>query len=191
MIYRQLTNINPEYYISEYGDLKRCAKEVQQSASRWGAPMIRNKPEKFVKPRTSNRGYVRAAICFGQTKMKTYSVHRLVAIAFLENPNNLPEVNHKDGNKQNNHFSNLEWCTRLYNQRHAIANGLKTSKSSWDCSLSKGIIMITPDNERSEFGSIGEAGRLTGLKRELISESAHLNRDLRKGRYKGYKFQFL
>jgi len=48
-------------------------------------------------------------------KLKTYGVHRLVAIAFIENKNNLPEINHKDENPINNYVDNLEWCTRKYN----------------------------------------------------------------------------
>lgn len=56
---------------------------------------------------------------------KTMRVHRLVAMMYLPNPNNWPEVNHKDGNKDNNRVDNLEWCTSSYNQKHAYATGLK------------------------------------------------------------------
>jgi hypothetical protein len=60
-----------------------------------------------------------------QTTRKKYLVHRLVALAFIPNPNNLPQVNHKDGNKRNNHASNLEWCDAFHNMRHCEALGLK------------------------------------------------------------------
>ncbi len=56
---------------------------------------------------------------------KTFYVHRLVAEAFIPNPNNLPEVNHIDGNRQNNNISNLEWVDRISNTIHAIKAGLK------------------------------------------------------------------
>ena len=51
-------------------------------------------------------------------------LHKAVAYTFLENPNNLPEVNHKDGNKGNNNVNNLEWCTSSYNQQHKFDIGL-------------------------------------------------------------------
>lgn len=57
-------------------------------------------------------------------KFHTLRIHRLVAMAYIPNPDNLPEVNHKDGDKHNNCVTNLEWCTNLDNIRHAWANGL-------------------------------------------------------------------
>lgn len=66
----------------------------------------------------TDRGYKRATLCFNG-KAKKYSVHRLVAEAFIPNPNNYPIVNHIDGNPSNNHVSNLEWCTFSHNERHS------------------------------------------------------------------------
>ena len=59
---------------------------------------------------------------------KTRLIHRAVAKTFIPNPNNLPEVNHKNGDKSNNSVDNLEWCTRNENLRHAYIHGLRTAK---------------------------------------------------------------
>lgn len=61
-----------------------------------------------------------------------FTAHRLIAQAFIPNPENKPEVNHKDGNKLNNRVDNLEWVTPVENMRHAITTGLKTFKSGQD-----------------------------------------------------------
>ena len=70
-------------------------------------------------------------------KYKTRSIHRLMAEAFIENPENLPIINHIDGNKLNDEIENLEWCTYSYNNKHAYDTGLKTPScvSSEKCNL--------------------------------------------------------
>lgn len=67
-------------------------------------------------------GYVHAGL-YKDGKSKLYNVHRLVAQAFIPNPNNFPVVNHIDGNKSNNRVENLEWCTQKENVHHCIASG--------------------------------------------------------------------
>lgn len=68
-------------------------------------------------------GYMWVSLC-KDGKSKTHSVHQLVAITFIENPDNLPAVNHIDADKTNNHISNLEWVTTQENQQHASRMGL-------------------------------------------------------------------
>ena len=78
----------------------------------------------LVKLETNKSGYMR--IKLSKNGIRTwYLVHRLVALAFIENPDEKPYVNHKDGNKANNSVDNLEWCTSRENQVHAFATGLK------------------------------------------------------------------
>jgi len=77
---------------------------------------------------TSQEGkYYYFVSIFDGEKYKGHTVHRMVATTFKENPNNLPFVNHLDGNKLNNNDWNLEWCTRYENEKHAFATGLKNS----------------------------------------------------------------
>lgn len=79
---------------------------------------------KYLKPLKTEKGYLAVELWDNYTR-KVAKVHRLVAEAFIENPNKRTEVNHKDGNKENNDYTNLEWCTRSENLRHAYRTGLR------------------------------------------------------------------
>ena len=79
--------------------------------------------EKILKTSKTSVGYLTVSLC-KNGKKKSFRVNRLVAIAFIDNPDNKPQVNHKDGNKENNTVDNLEWCTCSENQIHAFKTGL-------------------------------------------------------------------
>lgn len=76
----------------------------------------------FLKPHINKRGYLTVTTSSGILKQPY--VHQLVAKCFIPNPENKPQVNHIDGNKQNNHYTNLEWVTNQENATHSRLNGL-------------------------------------------------------------------
>lgn len=95
------------------------------SLGRWINDIYGNKvwkPEREVCPGGKSKYKVVNATVNGEKK--SISVHRLVAMTFIPNPNNLPQVNHIDGNTRNNAVENLEWCTASENIRHAYRTGL-------------------------------------------------------------------
>lgn len=77
-------------------------------------------------PKKDHRGYLRIRI-YQESKRVGFKIHRLVAEAFIPNPDNKPQVNHKNGIKTDNRASELEWCTREENLDHAFKSGLNTS----------------------------------------------------------------
>lgn len=84
---------------------------------------LKNDNNKHFKGHKTQQGYIRVSI-----NEKLYRMHQLVARAFHPNPENKPHVNHKDGNRCNNHVDNLEWCTRSENMQHAYETGLNTRR---------------------------------------------------------------
>jgi len=83
------------------------------------------KSGKELKPAINQQGYYQVAFHINGVQYNK-RVNRLVAECFIPNPENKPEVNHKDGDKRNNHVDNLEWCTKSENQLHAFRNGFKS-----------------------------------------------------------------
>lgn len=99
-VYKDIEGYEGLYQVSNLGNVKSLNYS-------------KTKKENVLKPGIRN-GYLKVDLCKNKTK-KTYSVHRLVAKAFIENTNNLPMINHKDECKTNNVVENLEWCTHKYN----------------------------------------------------------------------------
>lgn len=108
---------------------------------------VRNKTGKIMHQSHNTYGYLHVSLC----KMgyaKTVCVHKLVACAFIANPNGYPQINHKDGNKENNAVSNLEWCTQKQNNQHACQNNLRKCKH---ISMLKDNNVIKTFNNRMEI----------------------------------------
>jgi hypothetical protein len=88
------------------------------------------KNNRYLKPQISEPEYPHVTLMISG-KQKTARIHRLLAEAFLPNPKNFPQVNHKDGNKRNFALSNLEWCDNTYNALHAYQTGLNRTLYSF------------------------------------------------------------
>lgn len=114
-------------------------------------------------------GYLMLALYSGEHR-KGVSVHRLVALTFIPNPNNYPSVNHKDEDRTNNNVANLEWCTAKYNTNYGNARA-KMSQTHLENDTAKKVpIVVYKDNEFfNEYNSLREASRDLGFNRGTIS----------------------
>lgn len=127
---------------------------------------VRGVRGKFLKLHKGTSGYIQVNV-WNKYKQKTFLLHRLLAEAFIPNPNNLPEVNHIDGNKLNNALNNLEWVSRSENIQHGIHTGLIPSpwqgKTGKHHCKSKRVIQLKDGVIVAEYGSGREAARETGI----------------------------
>lgn len=127
------------------------------------------KRQKLLKPTSDKNGYLKVILC-KDNKHKNIAVHRVVAMVFLKNPHNLPQVNHKDGNKTNNTVSNLEWCSNYDNIQHAIKNGLIKVKceDNPNAKLKKSDILNIRERFSAGTYNKSELARLFGVSTTLI-----------------------
>ena len=138
---------------------------------------------KKLAPSVAPNGYLRVRLAkdFNRTH-KLARVHRLVAEAFIPNPENKPFINHKDGNKQNNHADNLEWVTQKENIHHAIEMGtfkiIKPDKRTAQFTLDGRLVCV--------YKSATEAAKINDYRSYKISTAA------RKGwKYKGFFWKYV
>lgn len=126
--------------------------------------------EKILKPWKDRGGYLKVSLCKDGHK-KYLFVHRLVADAFIQNPNNLKTVNHKDEVKTNNVASNLEWMSQKDNDNYGTRNKRVGEANTNNPKISKQVQMFDKSTGEllATFPSISEAGRVTGIANGNIS----------------------
>lgn len=166
-IWKDIEGYEGLYQISSLGRVKSLGND-------------KTKKEKILKQDKNKNGYFKVNL-WKNNKTKTCQVHRLVAHAFIENPNKLPIINHKDENPSNNMASNLEWCTQKYNVNYGtckikIADSL--SKQVYQYSLDLKLIKI--------WQSTMECGR-NGYNQKRVSDCCLSKRKTHKGFLWSYK----
>lgn len=151
-IWKDIKGYEGFYQVSNMGRVKGIEREVYSGHN---YSVLRIEKEKIYKGYKVKNGYIYQTL-LKNGKRKTFKLHRLVAETFIPNPDNKPQVNHIDGDKENNKVSNLEWVTRKENLNHAYKTG-----------LSKICPVLQYDLEGNylrEFKSIDEATRYMGKK---------------------------
>ena len=155
--WRMCKGFEPFYMVSNCGRVKSVAVYSNKYQK------ILNRPvEKMKHIETTRDGYKRVLISY-YGKHYHCSMHRLVAQAFIENPNNYPCINHKDENKSNNVHTNLEWCSASYN--NAYGTRMQRVRKKVQQSLN-GVVIATYD-------SMSDAGKAIGQKAGAISRCCH------------------
>lgn len=151
--WKDIKNYEGIYQISNFGRVKRIGNYSNQFTS-WNV-------EKILKPGNNGKGYLFVQLS-KNCKVKRYYIHRLVAEAFIPNPLLKETINHIDGDKSNNHYSNLEWNTYSENNIHSIKKLGRDMKNKND---SIPVLQFTKDGKFiKEYPSMREAERQTGIK---------------------------
>ena len=155
-IWKDIKGYEGLYQVSNLGNIKTLQKEIKCKKNSYLSK------EKICKPSLDSSGYRQIVLTKNKIR-KSFKVHRLVAQAFIPNPNNLPQINHKDENKQNNYIENLEWCTNLYNSRYGT-RPIRCSKH-----LEKKVKQIKNNKVIKKYNSLKEAEQNTNIKYQEIS----------------------
>lgn len=181
-IWKDIPGFEGLYQVSDLGRVKSLPKSI------WNGKGFFISKEKILKPNTLAKGYFQVELK-KDFKRCCFQVHRLVAMAFINNPdsNTYDQINHINGNKQDNRVENLEWCNNSLNQKHAWATGLQ--KVSGRAGKPKRKVVLRNENEELVFNSVAETQRFLKLK-----SNANLQKVLHKVKHynsiKGYKAEY-
>ena len=167
--WKEIKGFEGMYAVSNLGNVKRLERYKRCGAK--GQTLLE---EQMVKSYKNFRGYYRVYLSVDGKNYPRF-VHKLVAEAFVPNDEKKPQINHIDGNKENNNANNLEWVTNQENNIHASDMGLKKSKK----------IIIVETGE--VFNSIGSCARHIGGSRPAVSKRLNGYIDTP---YKGYHFKY-
>jgi hypothetical protein len=161
-IWKNVVGLEDSYMVSNLGRVKSKERTIQQN-SRWGTKIDKPYPEKLLNPQT-NRNYLYVNANGNKT------IHRMVAKAFIPNPEIKPEINHINGVKTDNRLENLEWVTRSENAIHAVKTGLTVIKKGSERSDSTPISQFDLDgNWIRDWESQHQVERETGLQQSNIN----------------------
>lgn len=154
--WKDIQGYEGQYQVSNLGRVKSLGNKSN------------HKGEILLRQSTVN-GYKHVSLS-NNSLQQIHKVHRLVAVAFIDNPKNYPQVNHKDGNKQNNRVENLEWCNAQENALHAQRMGLRVQKKGAENSRSIKVKQIDPlTNETiNVYGGLREMEKVTGFTRANV-----------------------
>lgn len=163
-IWKDIIDYEGLYQVSSYGRVKSLSRKVSNGK---GFYIIK---ERILKSILTKKGYYNISL-YKNGKSKNFRVHRLVALHFISNPENKPQINHIDGDKSNNHVDNLEWCTASENTQHAYDNGLKyiSSKHIKNIILNNSKPVYCPELKQ-EFKSMLEASKKLNIQQSHISK---------------------
>lgn len=189
-MYKDVIGYEDEYEISNTGIIRSkdrlCIDSLGRKRFRKGIEL---------RPDIAQNGYYRVTLCKGGRKKQQY-LHRLIAIHFISNPENKPQINHKDGDKLNNSVDNLEWVTVKENTVHAYKNDLINVRSGKRHhnhgvfgSKSKRAKKVLRTNiktgEEKIYGALIETVK-DGFTKSEVSRSCNHG-----GIHKGHKFDFI
>lgn len=169
----------PNYEVSNFGNVR----SKDRVSIRNGNP-ARIKGQLLKQTRLKD--YNRVTLYSGsRDRHQQYSVHRLVAMLFIPNQNNLPCINHKDENKRNNHADNLEWCTYKYNSNYGTSIERRVMHQDWESIARKQSIPVEQcdknGNVITRWDSMMECHRQTGFQTGKISLCCNGKRKSHKG----------
>jgi len=163
-IWKDVPGYEGYYKVSNLGNVKsldRIVPHPRWGRQFWKGRIIKSSLDKYGYPRLSLRKY---------NKAKFFTIHRLVAVSFIPNLENKPQVNHRDGNKTNNNVINLEWVSEKENVNHAYDTGLHRGRRGIESPHSKVVYQYSLEGKFiDKYYGCCEANRLTGIDRSSIS----------------------